>query len=116
MTDPTPQTQSREPCPVEKLQSGYTFRELIRAHREWLMAIGSKVRGHSPLESVALIASGVGDAAKECRGQKPTERFGEELAGIILCVLETARCSGINIEAEVLAKIQTPYEWIIEGE
>ncbi len=116
MTDPTPQPQRIEPYPVDKLQSGYTFRDLVRVHREWLMAIGSKARDRSPLESVALIASGIGDAAKECRGLKPTERFGEELAGIILRVLEAARCDGIDIEAEVLAKVQTPYEWLTEVE
>ena len=34
------------------------------------------------LEALALIASEVGEAVNECRGDEPTDAFGEELADI----------------------------------
>lgn len=46
----------------------------------------------TPLESLALVASEIGEAANECRGEEPTEQFKEEIADIVL------RCFGIAAE------------------
>lgn len=57
------------------------------------------------LEALALVASEVGEAINECRNEKPTDAFGEELADIILRVLDIAHWQGINIEKEITAKM-----------
>lgn len=57
------------------------------------------------LEALALVASEVGEAINECRDEKPSDAFGEELADIILRVLDIAHWQGINIEAEIAAKM-----------
>lgn len=58
-----------------------------------------------PLEYLGLIASEVGEAVNECRGEKPTERLGEELADIILRTLDMAEQFDINIQQEVINKM-----------
>lgn len=55
------------------------------------------------LETLALIASEVGEAVNECRGDAPTQDFGTELADIILRVADLAQWQGINL-AEVIAE------------
>lgn len=57
------------------------------------------------LEALALVASEVGEAINECRNEKPTDAFGEELADIILRVVDIAHWQGINIEEEIVAKM-----------
>lgn len=49
-------------------------------------------RVKTPLESLALVAGEIGEAANECRGERPTEHFREEIADIVL------RCFGIAAE------------------
>lgn len=58
------------------------------------------------LEALALIASEVGEAVNECRGDKPTEAFGAELADIILRTIDLAQWQGIDIEMEVVKKMK----------
>lgn len=55
------------------------------------------------LEALALVASEVGEAVNECRGETPTENFGTELADIILRVVDLAEWQGIDLE-EVICK------------
>lgn len=57
------------------------------------------------LENLALIASEVGEAVNECRGETPTPEFGTELADIILRVVDLAQGQGIDIEAILEAKM-----------
>ena len=57
------------------------------------------------LECLALIASEVGEAINECRGEEPTAEFGPELADIILRTVDLAKATGIDIENEVLKKM-----------
>jgi len=57
------------------------------------------------LEALALVASEVGEAINECRNEKPTDAFGEELADIVLRVLDIAHWQGIDLEKEILAKM-----------
>lgn len=57
------------------------------------------------LEALALIASEVGEAVNECRGEEPSEMLGEELADIILRVLDLAQWQGIDLEQEIAKKM-----------
>jgi NTP pyrophosphatase (non-canonical NTP hydrolase) len=57
------------------------------------------------LEALALIASEVGEAVNECRGDAPTENFGEELADIILRTADLARWQGIDLGAAIERKM-----------
>ena len=58
------------------------------------------------LEALALVASEVGEAINECRGEQPSEDFAEELADIVLRVLDIAHWQGIDMEKELLAKME----------
>lgn len=59
----------------------------------------------TPLEALALVASEVGEAINECRHEKPSEAFGEELADIILRVLDIAHWQKIDMEKELALKM-----------
>lgn len=43
-----------------------------------------------PLKALALVASEVGEAINECRNEKPSKAFSEEVADIILRALDLA--------------------------
>jgi NTP pyrophosphatase (non-canonical NTP hydrolase) len=57
------------------------------------------------LEALALVASEVGEAINECRNEQPTDAFGEELADIILRVLDLAHWQGVDMEKEITQKM-----------
>lgn len=61
--------------------------EVATEHRKWIESVGWAGK-RTPLEALVLIASEVGEAASECRGDKPTAQLGEELADIILRILD----------------------------
>ncbi len=77
--------------------------EIAEKNYQWVEEMGW--HNKTPLEALALVASEVGEAINECRNEKPTEAFGEELADIILRVLDIAHWQGIDIEKEVLTKM-----------
>ncbi|NMP31184.1 nucleotide pyrophosphohydrolase [Thalassotalea sp. M1531] len=77
--------------------------DIAQQHFEWVEEMGW--HNKTPLEALALVASEVGEAINECRGEKPTEHFGEELADIVLRVIDLAHWQGIDIEQVLLAKI-----------
>ena len=79
--------------------------EISKAHHAWLTEMGW-VGVTTPLEQIALIASEIGEAANECRGKTPTDKLGSELADIILRTLGLAENLGIDMEAEILAKME----------
>lgn len=81
-----------------------TINEMALTHHSWVEEMGWHNKA-SPLEALALIASEVGEAVNECRGESPTEEFGEELADIILRTLDLAVSHGIDMERECLRKI-----------
>lgn len=56
------------------------------------------------LEALALIASEVGEAINECRGETPTEEFKTELADIILRTVDLAAELGIDLNKTIEAK------------
>jgi len=60
----------------------------------------------TPLEYLALISSEVGEAVNECRGKEPTEHLGEELADIVLRVLDFSKVQGIDLEHEIELKLE----------
>jgi NTP pyrophosphatase (non-canonical NTP hydrolase) len=78
--------------------------EIAKNHSAWV----DEMNWHnkSVLEALALICSEVGEAVNECRGEKPTEHFGSELADIILRTLDLAYTEGIDINNEILKKME----------
>lgn len=78
--------------------------DIAQKHYDWVETMGW--HNKTPLEALALVASEVGEAVNECRGEKPTEHFGEELADIILRVIDLAHWQGVDIQKEILAKIE----------
>ena len=70
---------------------------------KWVEAMGW--HNKQPLEYLALIASEVGEAVNECRGDKPTEDLGSELADIVLRTIDMAHHFKIDIYREMRAKM-----------
>lgn len=81
------------------------LKDIAKEQFDWVESVGW--HNKTTLEALALISSEVGEAVNECRGEKPTENFGEELADIILRTLDLAESSGIDIELEVMKKMET---------
>lgn len=81
-----------------------TLKYITDTHFAWVERMGW--HNKTPLEQVALIASEVGEVANECRGEKPTELLGEELADIILRTVDMAKVEGVDLEACILAKLE----------
>lgn len=71
---------------------------------EWVESMGW--HNKTVLEALALIASEVGEAVNECRGDEPTCEFGTELADIILRVFDLAEWQGIDLEKTIENKMQ----------
>lgn len=63
--------------------------DICTQHYDWVERMGW--HNKTVLEALALVASEVGEAINECRGEAPTEAFGEELADIILRVADLAQ-------------------------
>ena len=77
--------------------------KIAELNYEWVERMGW--HNKTTLEALALVASEVGEAINECRGEEPTSDFAEELADIVLRVLDIAHWHGINIEQELLNKM-----------
>jgi len=80
-----------------------TLNDLTLKHHDWVERMGW--HNKSVLEALALIASEVGEAVNECRGDQPTPEFGTELADIILRVIDLAHTQGVDLEAVIAAKM-----------
>ena len=80
-----------------------TINNIAIKHHQWIES--KNWHNKLPLEYLALIASEVGEAVNECRGEVPTNKLGSELADIVLRVLDFAVEMGINIEEEILVKM-----------
>lgn len=85
-----------------------TIRSIAKRHNKWLVEMGWNKT--NALEQLALIASEIGEAVNECRGKKPTEKLGEELADIVLRTFGMAEQFNIHIEAEILKKMSKNLE------
>lgn len=81
-----------------------SIKQVAELHNEWLVEMG--FNKSTPLEKLALICSEIGEAVNECRGEKPTDKLGSELADIVLRTFGAAEQLGINIEEEIMAKIE----------
>ncbi|WP_077287730.1 MazG nucleotide pyrophosphohydrolase domain-containing protein [Cognaticolwellia aestuarii] len=78
--------------------------QLAKQNYDWVERMGW--HNKTTLEALALVASEVGEAINECRGESPTDNFAEELADIVLRVLDIAHWQGIDIEQELLNKMK----------
>lgn len=85
--------------------SNHTLKEIATQHYNWVEDMGWHGKA-TPLELLALIASEIGEAVNECRGKEPTDKLGSELSDIILRTLDMSLVLGIDIEKELLNKIQ----------
>jgi len=82
-----------------------TLKQITEKHYAWVERMGWHKSTTKVLELLALVASEVGEAVNECRGEKPTEALGSELADIILRVCDLAKLQGIDIEEEIERKM-----------
>jgi NTP pyrophosphatase (non-canonical NTP hydrolase) len=80
-----------------------TINEIAEQNYLWVEKMGW--HNKTPLEALALVASEVGEAINECRHEKPSEHFSEELADIVLRVLDLAHWQGIDMEKALLLKM-----------
>jgi NTP pyrophosphatase (non-canonical NTP hydrolase) len=77
--------------------------EIAEKNYLWVEEMGW--HNKTTLEALALVASEVGEAINECRNEKPSDAFGEELADIILRVLDIAHWQEIDIEKKIIDKM-----------
>ncbi len=77
--------------------------EVAKQNFEWVDEMGW--HNKTVLEALALVASEVGEAINECRYETPSDEFGEELADIVLRVLDIAHWQGVDMEKEIAAKM-----------
>lgn len=80
-----------------------TIKSMAKTHHKWIKKMGWNNK--TPLEELALIAGEIGEACNECRGESPTERLGSELADIILRTMSLAENLNIDIEDELIRKM-----------
>lgn len=76
------------------------------AERNYLWVEKMGWHNKTTLEALALVASEVGEAINECRGEHPTDNFAEELADVVLRVLDIAHWHDIDMEKQLIAKIE----------
>lgn len=77
---------------------------LTEVHYDWLVSMG--YTNATPLESLALITSEIGEAVDECRYGIPTPHLAEELADIVLRTIGLARRLNIDIAQAMCLKIE----------
>jgi len=80
-----------------------TLNEVAEKNHLWVEKMGW--HNKTVLEALALVASEVGEAINECRNEEPTDEFGEELADIILRVLDIAHWQGLDMDKIVQDKM-----------
>lgn len=73
--------------------------EMAQAQHDWVERMGW--HNKTNLEALALILSEIGEAANECRGETPTDNFGEELADIVLRTMDLAMGSYLDLGESV---------------
>jgi len=76
---------------------------MAKKHHAWVDLMGW--HNKTVLESMALIASEVGEAVNECRGDTPTPEFATELADIMLRVVDLAYSQNIDLAAVIASKM-----------
>lgn len=73
------------------------------AHNAWVEQMGW--HNTTQLEKMALVASEVGEAVNELRGDEPTRQYAFELADIVLRVLDAAVEAGVDMEWALTTKM-----------
>lgn len=87
--------------------------EIAAKQYDWVERMGW--HNKTVLEALALVASEVGEAVNECRGESPTPELGTELADIILRVADLAHWQGIDLDAVITAKMEINEAWGTRG-
>lgn len=78
--------------------------KIAQLQHDWVERMGW--HNKNDLESMALIASEVGEAAAECLGAHwPSDEFGMELADIILRVADLAQVHGFDLEERYVSVV-----------
>jgi NTP pyrophosphatase (non-canonical NTP hydrolase) len=78
--------------------------EMCQTQYDWVEKMGW--HNKTVLENLALIASEVGEAVNECRGNSPSENFASELADIVLRVADLSVQHKIDLEDAIIKKIE----------
>ena len=77
--------------------------EIAAKQFDWVERMGW--HNKTVLEALALIASEVGEAVNECRGEAPTAEFGTELADIISARGRPRAVAGVDLAAVIANKM-----------
>lgn len=85
------------------LPTGMNVAAIAARQHDWVERMGW--HNKTVLEALALIASEIGEAVNECRGEQPTPAFGSELVDIILRTLDLAVWQNVDIETEIASKM-----------
>lgn len=88
---------------IKFTENDMQINEIAARQFEWVERMGW--HNKTVLEALALIASEVGEAVNECRGETPSEDFAEELADIILRTADLAQRQGIDLADAVKTKM-----------
>ncbi|MCU8044415.1 MULTISPECIES: hypothetical protein [unclassified Shewanella] len=88
---------------LEILDNGMPINRIAAKQFDWVERMGW--HNKTVLEALALIASEVGEAVNECRGEAPSDCFGTELADIILRVTDLAHWQGIDLAKTIANKM-----------
>ena len=75
-------------------------------YTHWLWVEEMGWHNTSILEQLALVASEVGEAVNECRGQEINYEFAEELSDIVLRVMDIAENNNIDLYKAIMSKIE----------
>lgn len=82
-----------------------TIRAWIERCRIWLESVGWGPGNKTVLEQLALISGEIGEAVNECRGDRPSDEFPEELADVVLRCFGLAANEGIDLASAMEAKM-----------
>jgi len=89
--------------PLINTSDDFSLNALAEKQFDWVERMGW--HNKTVLEALAFISNEVGEAINECRGESPSESFGEELADIILRTVDLAKWQDIDLEKEIANKM-----------
>lgn len=86
------------------------YNQFAAVHFNWVESMGW--HNKTKIEALALTISEIGEAMNECRRDKPTNLFGDELADVILRLMDYLTWSNVDIDRLLLSckkiEIATP--------
>lgn len=89
------------------------FNEIARSHHSWLEQKGWN--NTTPLESAGMISSEIGETTRECYRNKPTDKFKEEVADIVLRIIGLTQRYNVDIDQGLVDQTPAWQEWVIES-